>query len=122
MPLAAVYLTDLDEQGFGTIWAWRVGTDAPIKLGEHGDLGCHHRFHDEALGVVHDLGEGGRLVGEPPVQLVQGPGLRAVDEDSVEQIQCLVAGRARDVPRRGPSFAWGQDLLRHHVHGPTQLL
>jgi hypothetical protein len=38
LPLAAIYLTDVDDAGLGTVWAWRAGTDAPMKLGEHGDL------------------------------------------------------------------------------------
>jgi len=38
LPLAALYLTDVDSEGLGTVWAWRAGIDAPIKLGEHGNL------------------------------------------------------------------------------------
>ncbi|HXK19093.1 MAG TPA: hypothetical protein VNG33_14875 [Polyangiaceae bacterium] len=38
LPLAAVYLTDVDADGLGSLWAWRAGTEAPIKLGEHATL------------------------------------------------------------------------------------
>jgi hypothetical protein len=38
LPLAALYSSDVDSAGLGTVWAWRAGMDAPIQLGEHGDL------------------------------------------------------------------------------------
>ncbi|HYQ14689.1 MAG TPA: hypothetical protein VEQ58_02995, partial [Polyangiaceae bacterium] len=37
-PIAATYATDVDDDGFGTLWAWRAGDEAPIELGEHGDV------------------------------------------------------------------------------------
>jgi hypothetical protein len=37
-PLALAYLTDVDDQGLGTLWAWRADSDAPIRIGEHGVL------------------------------------------------------------------------------------
>jgi hypothetical protein len=37
-PLATLYLTDVDESGRGTLWAWRADAEAPIQLGEHADL------------------------------------------------------------------------------------
>jgi hypothetical protein len=38
LPLAALYLTDLSDDAFGTLWAWQAGAEAPVKLGERADL------------------------------------------------------------------------------------
>jgi hypothetical protein len=38
VPLAAVYLTDVGDDGLGTLWAWRAGAGEPFELGEHADL------------------------------------------------------------------------------------
>jgi hypothetical protein len=38
LPPAAVYLTDVDDEGLGKLWAWRAGADAPIELGDHAQL------------------------------------------------------------------------------------
>jgi hypothetical protein len=38
LPLAALYLTDADPQGLGTLWAWRADLSEPIQLGPHADL------------------------------------------------------------------------------------
>jgi hypothetical protein len=37
-PLATLYLTDVAEDGLGTLWAWREGAAAPIQLGERAEL------------------------------------------------------------------------------------
>jgi hypothetical protein len=37
-PLATLYLTDVDDSGRGTLWAWRADADTPIELGERADL------------------------------------------------------------------------------------
>lgn len=37
-PRAALYLTDVDEDGRGTLWAWREGDEAAVQIGEHADL------------------------------------------------------------------------------------
>jgi hypothetical protein len=37
-PLAGLYLTDVAEDGLGTLWAFREGDPAPIKLGERAEL------------------------------------------------------------------------------------
>jgi hypothetical protein len=37
-PLATLYLTDVAEDGRGTLWAWREGDPAPIQLGERAEL------------------------------------------------------------------------------------
>lgn len=34
-PLGILYITDVDANGFGTVWAWRAGSPAPIELGQH---------------------------------------------------------------------------------------
>ena len=65
--------------------------------------------------------KGGRSADEPRVDLLHGAGLAAVDEDAVDQVQELVAGR----PRRGPAvrqmLAGRQDLLGHHVEVARRL-
>lgn len=33
-PIGLAYATDVDENGFGTVWAWRAGSPIAIKLGE----------------------------------------------------------------------------------------
>jgi hypothetical protein len=40
LPLAAAYLTDVDddEEGLGTVWAWRADGAEPFQLGERGAL------------------------------------------------------------------------------------
>ena len=38
LPLAALYLTDVDADEFGTAWAWQAGAEAPFELGEHAEL------------------------------------------------------------------------------------
>lgn len=37
-PLGMLYVTDLDADGLGTVWAWRAGSPLAIKLGEHAAL------------------------------------------------------------------------------------
>jgi hypothetical protein len=37
-PLTTLYLTDVAEDGRGTLWAWREGAPAPIQLGERAEL------------------------------------------------------------------------------------
>jgi hypothetical protein len=36
--LGAVYLTDVDADGRGTLWAWQDDLDAAIQVGEHADI------------------------------------------------------------------------------------
>jgi hypothetical protein len=38
MPLAVLYMTDVDAEGLGTAWAWRAGADAAVLLGERARL------------------------------------------------------------------------------------
>jgi hypothetical protein len=38
LPLSAMYLTDVDDEGRGTLWAWRADIDEPIQIGQHADL------------------------------------------------------------------------------------
>jgi hypothetical protein len=38
VPLTAVYLTDLDDNGFGSLWAWQTDGTEPFKLGERASL------------------------------------------------------------------------------------
>jgi hypothetical protein len=33
-PLGLLYVTDVDERGLGTVWAWRAGSPLAIKVGE----------------------------------------------------------------------------------------
>ena len=37
-PLGLAYLSDVDENGFGTAWAWQAGSPAAIQLGEQAAL------------------------------------------------------------------------------------
>lgn len=37
-PIATLYLTDVADDGLGTLWAWQHGADAPIQLGERAEL------------------------------------------------------------------------------------
>ncbi len=37
-PTAALFLTDLGDDGRGTLWAWQEGKGAPIEVGERADL------------------------------------------------------------------------------------
>jgi hypothetical protein len=37
-PLATLYLTDVDDSGRGTLWAWRADAQEPIELGRNADL------------------------------------------------------------------------------------
>lgn len=37
-PLALLYLTDVDENGLGTLWGFREGADAPIEIGQRAEL------------------------------------------------------------------------------------
>lgn len=36
--LAVAYLTDVTDSGFGKVWVWREGQDAPVSLGDQGEL------------------------------------------------------------------------------------
>ena len=36
--LRSLYLTDVDEDGLGTLWSWRAGADAAVELGKRGSL------------------------------------------------------------------------------------
>lgn len=38
VPLGVAYLTDVDDQGRGTLWAWRADQDAPVRLGDAAEL------------------------------------------------------------------------------------
>jgi hypothetical protein len=38
LPLSFVYLTDVGDEGRGTLWAWQAGADEPIFLGEQADI------------------------------------------------------------------------------------
>jgi hypothetical protein len=38
LPLGAGYLTDVDDDGLGTVWTWRADSGEPIRLGERGVL------------------------------------------------------------------------------------
>ncbi len=35
LPLAAAFLTDVDDDGLGKVWIWRAGNGQPVQLGEH---------------------------------------------------------------------------------------
>jgi len=37
-PIGVAYLTDVDPQGHGTLWAWQAGGGDPVQVGEHADL------------------------------------------------------------------------------------
>lgn len=37
-PLATLYLTDVDDSGRGTLWAWRADAEEPIEIGKDADL------------------------------------------------------------------------------------
>lgn len=37
-PLATLYLTDVDDGGRGTLWAWRADAEEPLELGTDADL------------------------------------------------------------------------------------
>lgn len=38
LPLGAVFLTDVDDDGLGTVWTWRADGEEPFRLGERGSL------------------------------------------------------------------------------------
>jgi len=54
LPLAAVYLTDVDDQGLGNVWTWRAGSGRPVMLGERAllDAVSLEFLQDEWAGVA----------------------------------------------------------------------
>jgi hypothetical protein len=36
--VGALYMTDVDDDGLGTVWAWRAESEQPVQLGEHANL------------------------------------------------------------------------------------
>ena len=89
--------------------------DRVQAMRERVELGGHRGLHDEPLAVVHDLGEAGAVADEARVVLLHGARLRAIDEDTVQQVQELVAGGAGGGPRLRQLLARRQDLLGHDV-------
>lgn len=54
-PFAALYLTDVDDEQRGTLWAWQEGMEAAIELGDHADLDSGYLLDPEGAwqGAAH---------------------------------------------------------------------
>ena len=70
-------------------------------IAERVDLARHRHLHDEALGVVRLIGHAGVRSRKAPVDRRHAPGGAAIDEEPVDEVQEVVARRARHEPRSG---------------------
>src|SRR5207302_3636645 len=76
----------------------------------------------EALGLIRHLLEGPSLASEVGIEARHRRLAGGIDEESAEQVQKLVPGRARDRPARGQLFVRCQDLLDYDPGSWRRLL
>ena len=93
--------------------------DARERMSEHVQLARHGRRHDEALALIPHLVEGVGVPRQLRVGAAHAPDFCRVDEDAVEIVEVVVAGRAGDRPARRQGLVARENFLGEHVEIPA---
>ncbi len=95
---------------------------SPVAVGnllqavrEHVQFARHSGRHDQPLALIHLVLDRLRAPAQLGVGTADASHLRLVDEDPVEVVEIVVAGRPRHRPSRRQRLASGQDLLGDDV-------
>ena len=89
--------------------------DAVETARQHVELARHGAAQDQLLGAIDEVAEGGGSFPQAQVGAFDGPGAARIDEQPVEHVEELVAGRALDRPLARQGLVAGEDLLHDDV-------
>ena len=82
-------------------------------VSQHVQLAGHRGPHDQLFGEIHQVVVHNPLTDETLIQGIHGPFLRRLDEEAIDEVQKVIAGRSGDRPGHRKRFAFAEDLFDH---------